>query len=73
MLRRIEIYKRYEKDELNHSLAEWIFDSHNWYETVSGYFVCEWCGAQHTSTGGISINFPLCKENPILKEFLKQK
>ena len=71
MLKRIEIYKRTEEGKLNHSLAEWIFDSHNWYETVSGYFTCEWCGARHTSTSGINVDFPLCKGNPIVKKFLK--
>lgn len=70
MLKRIDVYKRTEEEGINHSLAEWAFDSHNWKEQMPGYFLCEWCGAQHTSSIGIDINFPLCKENPVIRKFL---
>jgi len=31
MLKRINVYERTEEEEMNHSLAEWAFNSHNWY------------------------------------------
>jgi len=70
MIKRIEVYKRTEKELEDHSLAEWAFDSHNWNETFPGYFTCLWCGIRHTSVQGITKEFPLCKENPILKKLL---
>ena len=70
MLKRINVYERTEEEEMNHSLAEWAFNSHNWYEMFPGYFTCGWCEAHHASTMGINKEFPLCKENPIIKKFL---
>ena len=70
MLKRIPMYKQEESNIENHRLAEWVFNSHNWYETVSGYFICKWCRRQHTNSEGINLNFPLCIKNPILKKVL---
>ena len=69
MINRIKVYERTEKEQEDHYLAEWAFDSHNWNETMPGYFVCAWCGAGHTSTTRIDIGYPLCEKNPILKSF----
>jgi len=70
MLKRLNPYTRTEEEELNHNLAEWAFNSHNWIETSSGYFVCKWCDAWHTNIQGITMDYPLCKGNPILIKHL---
>ena len=71
MLKRTEVYKRTEKELKDHALAKWAFNSHNWNETTLGYFICLWCGARHISTQGINREFPLCRNNPIMKKFRK--
>lgn len=71
MIKRLKIYKLSEKDEEDQELAEWVFQSHKWVETVPGYFACEWCKASITSTTPISKDFPLCRENPRIKSFKK--
>ncbi len=48
-------------------LARWAWDSHYWIEKMPGYYECKYCKETGTSTMGIGKDYPLCKENPILK------
>lgn len=68
MIKRLSPVLISEKDELNRSLAEWIFNSHYLIEQTPGYYICKWCKMHITSSQPITLETPLCKENPILKK-----
>ena len=73
MWKRLAPFIMTETQETNLSLANWIADSHNWIELSPGYFECAWCKMSLTSTMGISIEFPICKENPIIKKLINKE
>jgi hypothetical protein len=73
MLKRLKPYVVSEEDEVQHKLAEWIFDSHNWVEEYAGYYICAWCGVFQTSTSYITPDMPLCSGNPAVKRIHDQE
>jgi len=49
----------------NHiQLANWIFESHSWEETLPGILKCKWCKKTHLSNFPISAHASLCERNP---------
>jgi len=70
MWKRLNPFIITEEQTTNIELANWIVDSHNWIEVHTGYFECSWCKMQLTSTMGVSIKFPICKENPVIKKLI---
>lgn len=70
MIDRFRIQNITEKDQELLALADWAWNSHWWVEYSPGYCECKWCGAQHTSQMGIASDFPLCKNNPAVKNFI---
>lgn len=72
MLKRCDPYKLTEEKEIKRALAQWAWDSHYWIEGPEGYFKCKWCGIKHISYQGLSIDFPLCKENEVVKKLKSQ-
>ncbi len=67
MLKRIEPFTFNDGQKEDLELAEWAWNSHNWLEYSPGYYECVYCSSRHTSVMGINRNYPLCKENPLLK------
>jgi len=72
-IKRINVYRVPDIEQEDLTIAEWAFDSHYWVEENSGYFKCKWCGRQHTNTMVIMAGYPLCSENPSVKNYLLQK
>ena len=70
MIERFNLIRLTEKDQELLSIAGWAWDSHWWVEYSPGYCRCKWCGRQHTSEMGITSDFPLCRENPAIKNFI---
>lgn len=68
MLKRLKPYVLTEEERSDMQLNEWTWNSHNWDEYYPGYFKCLWCGATHTSVQPVGPNFPLCMENPRIKQ-----
>ena len=54
-----------ESNQLQHELAEWIFQSHNWVEDNSGHFHYEFCKITKISNI-ITSNDELCPKNPVV-------
>ena len=71
MLKRLNVVITKESDQKEIELANWVWGSHSWIEHYPGYFKCEWCDNHHTSTTGISAKFPLCKNNPAIKDLIE--
>ncbi len=71
-MKRLKPINLTEKEDENRGLANWAFDSHYWIEYYQGYFECKWCKKKSTSAQGINIEFPLCLENPIIKQFIQK-
>lgn len=57
-----------EKEEM--ALAEWAFNSHYWVEDPAGYFNCKYCGRKHTSVMPIMRGYPLCPDNPYIRNYM---
>ena len=72
-VKRLPIHNFYESDEnwLDHQIAEWAFDSHNWVETSPAWYECQWCRIIHLANH-IDKDFPLCKQNPALRKHIKE-
>lgn len=51
-------------------LAEWAFDSHYWIEHPKKYYRCRWCERTHAKGQLVDKNFPLCPENPKIKNLI---
>jgi len=72
MLDRLNIVKLPKGSREDWELADWAWESHWWVETYEGYFTCKRCNKHHTSMMGIDKNYPLCKENYVIKKLLKE-
>ena len=59
-----------EEISISLALADWAWDSHNWVEYQPGYYQCQWCTCQHTSSQGVSENFRICRGNRIVKKLM---
>jgi len=73
MLKRLNPFVLSGETEEELALSNWSFDSHNWKEWSPGYFECQWCRVNHTSTQGWGSDRNLCLENPIVKRMMNAK
>lgn len=70
MIERFEIPCSFEESKELIEVTNWAWNSHWWVELSPGYCECKWCGAKHTSEIPIAWDFPLCKENLAVKNFM---
>jgi hypothetical protein len=59
-------------DAVQSQLSMWRWESHCWERKSSGLMRCNWCameGAPNFSASA-TVDFPLCENNPALKEFV---
>ena len=54
-------------------LDNWAFDSHLWRSAELQREQCQWCGHMISGHGVSNSDFPLCPENPKVKELLKSQ
>ena len=73
MLKRLEILRFTNQQTEDMELANWAWNSHYWDEYSPGYYQCRWCLNLHTSTTGVSAQYPLCNENPAIKKLWKAR
>lgn len=71
MIKRFEVPRLTDQQAEEMEITNWIWNSHFWDEYAPGYYQCRWCLAQHTSYTGVSAQYPLCKENPVIKKLLQ--
>ena len=71
-MKRKDVVKITEEALLDHQIAEWAFNSHNWIEQDGfGTFYCQWCSRYHRQNH-IDKNYPLCRENPAIKNTMEK-
>ena len=70
MLDRFRIQNITEEEKEFSALADWAWNSHWWKEYSPGYCKCKWCDSIHTSEMGITLWYPLCRNNPVIQNFI---
>ena len=61
-----------EQNQEESSLANWIWNSHNWVEDIPGHYHCIWCKEYQTSYSPISLENNLCPKNPAVLKVVEK-
>ncbi|RLC88835.1 MAG: hypothetical protein DRJ03_00940 [Chloroflexi bacterium] len=62
------VHENIEEETIEMQLGGWVLESHCWNPIdENGFQTCRWCGKVIEAAMIVTKEFPICKQNPVIK------